>query len=361
MRPVSWKKQLEDLIIGNIEVPKNRTELVAGIRPTAYIINSVGAASTEIFVDTAVPLFNEIDDLVEAKQSVLIVDRTTKTGAAATAVVSAGGSITSIVLSDGGAGFTTAPRVSIGVTAGIGTVYSGIGITMNTNATGVAVISGLGTVSSVTITSAGAGYTNTNPPTVLIESEAQTKDTLESIKYEGDFGVITGIGTTSVVGIATTGLTFDLFIPLDSPLRSSDVLTTPITTSGIKTDYYFITFDTNTGAGLTAYGDATGITTVGIGTSFIDNIYRVMAVENVTGSAQGVGSTTLTRVTVSVSSTEGVGIGSSAFFGRYSWGRLHEFVKTDTSTFTVVNTDGITGIQTGPVIVRSKDLKEAYI
>ena len=361
LRPVSWKKQLEDLIIGNIEVPKNRTELVAGIRPTAYIINSVGAASTEIFVDTAVPLFNEIDDLVEAKQSVLIVDRTTKTGAAATAVVSAGGSITSIVLSDGGAGFTTAPRVSIGVTAGIGTVYSGIGITMNTNATGVAVISGLGTVSSVTITSAGAGYTNTNPPTVLIESEAQTKDTLESIKYEGDFGVITGIGTTSVVGIATTGLTFDLFIPLDSPLRSSDVLTTPITTSGIKTDYYFITFDTNTGAGLTAYGDATGITTVGIGTSFIDNIYRVMAVENVTGSAQGVGSTTLTRVTVSVSSTEGVGIGSSAFFGRYSWGRLHEFVKTDTSTFTVVNTDGITGIQTGPVIVRSKDLKEAYI
>jgi len=361
LRPVTWKKQVEDLIIGNIDVPKNRTELVAGIRPTAYIINSVGSASTEIFVDTAVPLFNEIDDLVEAKQSVLIIDRTVKTGVAATALVSAAGTISSIIISDGGAGFTTAPQVSIGVTAGIGTVYSGIGITMNTNATGVAVISGLGTVSSVTITNAGAGYTNTNPPIVMIEPEAQNDDTLSSIKYEGDFGIVTGIGTTSVVGIATTGLTFDLFIPLNSPLRSSDTMTSPITTSGIKTDFYFVVFDTNTGSGLTAYGDASGTTTVGIGTSFIDNIYRVMAVENVTGDAVGVGTTTLTRVTVSVSSTEGVGTGSSEFFGRYSWGRLYEFVKTDTSQFTVINNDGVTGIQTGPVIVRTKDLKEAYI
>jgi len=86
-----------------------------------------------------------------------------------------------------------------------------------------------------------------------------------------------------------------------------------------------------------------------------------MAVENVTGDAVGVGTTTLTRVTVSVSSTEGVGTGSSEFFGRYSWGRLYEFVKTDTSQFTVINNDGVTGIQTGPVIVRTKDLKEAYI
>ena len=361
LRPVTWKKQVADLIIGNIEVPKDRTELETGIRPVAFIINNVGSASTEVFVDNAVPVFNQIDDLDESKQSVLILDRTERTGAAATAVVSAGGSITSIVISDGGSGFTTAPKVSIGVTAGIGTVYSGIGITMNTNATGVAVISGLGTVSSVSITSAGAGYTNTNPPVVMIEPEAQTSDTLTNIKYEGDFGIITGIGTTSVVGIATTGLTFDLFIPLDSPLRSSDIMSSPITSSGIKTDYYFVVSDTYTGNGLTAYGDASGTTTVGIGTSFIDNIYRVMAVENVTGDAVGVGTTTLTRVTVSVNSIQGVGTGSSIFFGKYSWGRLYDFVKSDTSQFTVINTDGITGIQTGPVIVRSRDLKEAYI
>ena len=46
-----------------------------------------------MFTDTAVPLFSQVDDLVEVKQKVLILDRTTKTGVAATAVVSAGGSI----------------------------------------------------------------------------------------------------------------------------------------------------------------------------------------------------------------------------------------------------------------------------
>ena len=361
LRPVTWKKQVSDLIIGNFDVTKDRIELEAGIRPTSFIINSVGAASTEIFVDTAVPLFNEIDDTTEVKQSVLILDQTTKTGVAATALVSAAGTISSIIISGGGAGFTTTPLVSIGVTAGIGTIHAGVGITMNTNATGVAVISGLGTVSSVTIINAGAGYTNTNPPIVMIEPEAQTDETLTSIKYEGDSGIITGIGTTSVVGIATTGLTFDLFIPLDSPLRSSSTMTAPITSSGIKTDYYFTVFDSNVGSGLTSYATATGITTVGIGTSFIDNIYRVRSVQTVTGDAVGVGSTTLIRVTVSVSSTAGVSIGSSTFFGRYSWGRLHDFVKEGTGSFTVINTDGVTGILTGPVIIRTRDLKEVYI
>ena len=360
-RPVTWKKQVSDVIIGNLDVTKDRPELEAGIRPVSYIINNVSAASTEVFVDTAVPFFNEVDDLAEVDQSVLILDRTEKVGVAATALVSIAGTISSIVISDGGAGFTTAPKVSIGVTAGIGTIFSGIGITMNTNATGVAVLSGLGTVASVNIVNAGAGYTNTKPPVVMVEPEAQTNSTLSSVKFEGDFGIITGIGTTSVVGIATTGLTFDLFIPLDSPLRSSATMTTPITASGIQTNYYFIVSDSNTGNGLTAFGDASGTSTVGIGTSFIDNIYKVMAVESVSGSAIGVGVTTLVRVTVSVNSTANVSTGSSENFGRYSWGRLHDFVKVDTSQFNVINNDGVTGIVTGPVIIRTRDLKEAYI
>ena len=130
-----------------------------------------------------------------------------------TAIVSAAGTITSFVISDGGSGYTSAPAVSIGVTAGIGTIFAGIGITVNTNATAVAGLSGVGTVNSLTVTNAGAGYTNTNPPVILIEPEAFGNDQLTSIKYEGDFGIVSGVGTTSVVGVATTGLTFDLFIP----------------------------------------------------------------------------------------------------------------------------------------------------
>ena len=78
-RPVTWKKQLSDVFVNNTAVTKDRTELDAGIRPTAYILNNVGASSTEVFVDSAVPLFNEVDDFVESKQSVVILDRTVKT------------------------------------------------------------------------------------------------------------------------------------------------------------------------------------------------------------------------------------------------------------------------------------------
>ena len=373
LRPIVWTKQLSDVVIDNKAITKDRTELEAGIRPTGYIINSVSTASTDFFVDNAVPLFNEFDDRSESKQALTIFDPTTRTGAAATAVVATGigttftsGTIQEIIISDGGAGFTTVPHVAIGVTAGIGTIHSGIAVTFTTNASAVATLSGVGTVSSIHVSVPGIGYTYTNPPSVLIAPQRQTKEKISSVKYDGDFGIITGIGTTTVAGIATTGLTFDLFIPLDSPLRDSSIMTTPRLTSGIQTGYYFVAYNTNTGTANTSYADATGITTVGIGSTFIDNIYKVMAVENVTGSAHGVGSTTLRRVTVSVGSTAGVSIGSSATaqdtdFGNYSWGRIYDFVRADAQSFSVINSDGVTGILTGPVIVRTRDLKEANI
>jgi len=361
-RPVTWKKQVQDVIVNNIGIGKDRVELEPGIRPTAYIIKSVSAGSSEVFTDTAVPLFDQVDDIIEVKQKVLILDRTSKTGVAATAVVSAGGSITSIVISDGGSGYTSSPQVSIGVTAGIGTITAGIGTTSG-NATADATVSAAGTISAITVTYAGFGYTHTSPPLVMIEPESVTQDNLTSIKYDGDFGEIVGIATTAVAGIGTA-LQFDLFIPKNSVLRDGSVVDTAITVSGIQSGYYFTVFDSNVGSGLTSYDDAIGITTVGIGTSFIDNIYKVHSAKNITGDAYGIGSavginTTLRRVTVSVSSTEGIGIGSG-FYGRFSWGRLHDFVKEGTGAFTAITNDGVTGIKTGPVIIRTRDLKESF-
>ena len=367
LRPVTWKKQIQDVVVNNIGIGKNRVELEPGIRPTAYIINNVSAGSTEVFVDTAFPLFNQIDDLVESKQKVTILDRTTKTGVAATALVSVGGAVTSIVISDGGSGYTSAPLVSIGVTAGIGTIHSGI-VTASTNAKAFATISGVGTVGIVSMTNTGAGYTNTNPPIVMIEPEVSTEDQLSSVKYDGDFGDIVGIGTSTVAGIGTA-LQFDLFIPKNSVLRDTSVVSSALTVSGIQSGYYFTVFDSNVGNGLTSYDNPIGITTVGVGTVFLDNIYKVHSAKNITGDAYGIGSTvgetvvgvntTLRRVTVSVSSTEGIGIGSG-FKGRFSWGRLHDFVKEGTSAFTAITNDGITGIKTGPVIIRTRDLKESF-
>ena len=356
-RPVTWKKQIQDVVVNNIGIGKDRSELEAGIRPTAYIINNVSAGSSEIFTDTAVPLFDETDDIVEVKQSVLILDRTTKTGVAATAIVSATGGISTVSISNGGSGYTVAPHVSIGITAGIGTIHAGIGTT-STNATAVATVSGVGTISAITIINAGAGYTNTNPPSVLVEPESVTQDKLSNIKYDGDFGSIVGIGTSTVAGIGTA-MQFDLFIPKDSVLRDTSVVATATTVSGIASGYYFTAFETNVGSGITAYENAIGTSPSGIGTSFLDNIYKVHSAKTIQGPALGIGATALRRVTVSVSSTEGIGIGSG-FFGKFSWGRLHDFVKDGTSSFTAINDDGVTGIITGPVIIRTRDLKESY-
>ena len=394
-RPVTWKKQISDVVVNNIGIGKDRVELEPGIRPTAYIVKSVSAGSTEMFVDSAVPLFNQIDDIAEVKQSVLILDRTTKTGVAATALVDGTGSISRIDISNGGSGFTRPPHVSIGVTAGIGTVHVGVAGTIG-NATATATISGLGTVNSITVRNTGAGYTNTNPPLVMIEPESVTQDTLTSIKYDGDFGDIVGIATTAVAGIGTA-LQLDFYIPDTSILRDTSVMGSSVSVSGIQSGYYFTASETNVGGGVTSYesgiGNDNGV--VGAGTIHLDNIYKVHSAKNITGPAllsTGVGNTTLRRVTVSIDSIEGitkpVGVGttqsigngsgitttvinpyvsdtggsgvSPLYYGKFSWGRLHDFIKEGEGAFTAITDDGITGIKTGPVIIRTRDLKESF-
>ena len=300
----------------------------------------------------------------------MILDRTIKTGVAATAIVSGTGGISTVSISDGGSGYPAAPHVSIGVTAGIGTITAGIGTT-TTNATAIATVSGVGTISAVTITNAGAGYTNTNPPIVMIESESVTQDTLTSIKYDGDFGDIVGIATTAVAGIGTA-LQLDLYVPDTSILRDSSIVDTAISVSGIQSGYYFTAFETNVGSGVTSYesgiGNDNGV--VGAGTIHLDNIYKVHSAKNITGPAllsTGVGNTTLRRVTVSVDNLEDVvrpvGVSTTInglYYGKYSWGRLHDFIKEGTSAFTAITDDGITGIKTGPVFIRTSDLKESF-
>ena len=40
-RPVTWKKQIQDVVVNNIGIGKDRVELEPNIRPTAYLIKSV--------------------------------------------------------------------------------------------------------------------------------------------------------------------------------------------------------------------------------------------------------------------------------------------------------------------------------
>ena len=154
----------------------------------------------------------------------------------------------------------------------------------------------------------------------MIEAESQTQEKVSSVKYEGDFGEIVGITTTGVAGVGTA-LQLDLYIPDNSILRDTSVMSSAISVSGIQSGYYFTVFDSNVGSGVTSYKGAIGNDDeiAGVGTIHIDNIYKVHGVSSVTGPAllsTGVGNTTLKRVIVSVDNLEGivrpVGIGTTS-------------------------------------------------
>jgi hypothetical protein len=88
---------------------------------------------------------------------------------------------------------------------------------------------------------------------ILIEYPKFDTETITNVNYSGDFGIITGVATTSV-GIATTGLVFDLFIPLTSPLRSSAYMGPSgiQTISNIAGGYPFVVYNSNVGNGVTS-------------------------------------------------------------------------------------------------------------
>lgn len=76
-------------------------------------------------------------------------------GAAATVVVSAAGTISSVVVTGGGSGYRSSPTVSIASTIGAGASIT-------------AIVSAAGTISGFTIVNSGTGYTSTSLPKVVI-------------------------------------------------------------------------------------------------------------------------------------------------------------------------------------------------
>jgi len=352
-RPVVWCRQMEDLFIDSKIVGKNRELYEASINPSAYLIKSVGVGSTEIFVDNVRPFFNPINetnaggsDPFVFQRDIIIVSQDTKVSAAATSIVSVAGTISSIVISDGGVGYTTTPSVSIAGTTGVG-----IGTTVT--ALALATISN-GSIVSIAITNPGFGYTSSNPPIVLIESPDNTVENNRIVSYEKDFGIISGISTTSV-GVASTGLVFDLLISKDSFLRDSDV-TGVTTVSGIQTGYYFVVYNSNVGNGVTSLNSDGSV--IGVGTTCLDNVYRVSSVSIAQTHTVGFGLTYVAKVTVSLSNYNSLtGLGFSSFYGEYSWGKLTLSTRTDLNVFNAYTQNGVTGIRTGSLISRKNPLK----
>ena len=348
-RPLNWCRQTEDKFIDGEAVSKNRPHYEPLIYPNTNIIQSVGVGSTVIFVSNVRTFFDSTKEKSSTQGNIRIISQDNIVGSAATAVVSGLGTISSITIGTVGSGYTVAPSVSISNPVGLGSTQ---------RAYATSTISS-GSVSSITVTTPGAAYTSTNPPQVLI-GEPKISAYVESIKdvtYTGDFGIISGISTTSV-GVASTGIVFDLLLPKDSLFRDASIVGSAMSVSGIAQGYYFVVSNSNVGNGVTSlYQDGT---VVGIGTSFIDNVYEVANVSIAQTIGIGIGLTYVAQVTVSVQDYNGLtGLGYSEFFGDYSWGRIATQPRLNGKVFTSYagDSNGLIGISTSPIIERTNPLK----
>ena len=377
-RTITWCRQTEDKIIDEQEIAKDRMLYEPIITPSAYIIKSVGIGSTVIYVDNLRPFFNAQNESATSltfQNKITLISQDEKVAAAATAIVSTAGTITSISISDGGSGYLSAPTVTIGSTA----QSNGIG----TPATATASITSE-IVTTISLTNAGTGYTVSNPPVVLISPPTSIVETNDVSSYFGDSGIIVGFGTTTVS--STDKLILDFHIPLNSYLRQASFVGTAVTLSSINVGDYFVVYESNVGSASTiSYSRDSNNNIIGIGSEFLDNVYEVDSVENVSYEVVGVGTTTLRRVyarvsgisTVTFDSTmitfdSGVytfdisGISSSSYtgivttsynFGNFSWGKINLSSRSGNNEFNFYGNDGITGITTSSLVKRSAPLK----
>jgi len=353
IRSVTWCHQRSDKLVNNIVVGKSRTLYEPLVLPSAYIIQSVGIASTVIFVDNVKTFFDSVRENQTSinQKKISIISNNELISAAATAIVSSGGTITSVSILNGGSGYSAAPEVTIATPVGLGTTQRAVAISSITSGIVTSIIVSYGG------TTTGSAYTSTNPPVVLISPPTPTYETNNVLSYSGDFGVIVGIATTSIVGVAQTGITFNFYIPSDSYLRSANIMGgSGITTvSGIQTGYYFVVNNSNVGNPSTSlYGDGS---ILGIGTQFLDNVYEVASVSTAQTSIPGVGTTTVAKVTVSVTNNSISGISHTTFFGNYSWGRVVLGERVNAKSFDAYTRNGSNGISTSALVSRVIPLK----
>jgi len=329
-KPFSWTKQKVDMTLGGEIVYKSRDSIESQVYPTAKIIGDLSTSGTEIFVDDA-QFFNyeenESSINITSVKGIIVNTTSDPVSAAITAVVSATGTISSFTITSGGSGYvgsSTDVKISAPKAVGVG---------VGTTATATATVSN-GSITGITITNAGFGYTHTAPPQVLTVLPNVSYELVTDISSVAGFaGTVTGIGTTVGTGSNPLALKFTL--------NASSF-------SGLQAGYPIYVFNTNIGSGVTSINGSDS-SLVGIGTTFLDNVYIISDFhsEATTGVA--------TCNILSTTSTTGLSTTGSATDPRgfFSWGKLSGITRA--SSPISIGVTGLTvdsGLSTFPTIQR---------
>ena len=340
-RPIEWTKQKIDKYIKGDVIYKTRDSLEPFVYPTAKIIGDVQQDSSSIFVDNA-EFFNYEENnygITITSVDGLIVQGTDPVSAAFTATVSAAGTISAITITNPGFGYSTNvpikisnPRVGVS-TFVLDDFGFGSGIGIGTTATATANVSG-GQVVSVTITNPGFGYTVA--PSLIVEIPPVTTETITGIaNVQGFSGIITGITTTTGTG------GHPLALKINFRANASDA-------NDLQVGYPILIYNTTVGNGVTSVNSG-DTSVVGIGTSFLDNVYIVNSKVNFGPNAEIVCNITSNSNVVGIATTGSLTLP----LGKVSWGRLYNFSsRTNPVSIGVTGLVVDSGLSTFPTIQR---------
>ena len=228
-----------------------------------------------------------------------------------------------------------------------------------------ATVSAAGTISAVSVTNPGAGYTTSNPPKVVVgipTARTELITNFNELGVEGFSGIITAI--TSGTFNSQKAITFS-FTGLKDYTTSGE-LQTAGSIDTLKVGYPIMIYNTSVGGGTVSVYENDS-TIIGIGTSYLDNIYYVAAYNDSTVNTGVItcyvsSSTDISGITTvgNFSDTEA---GLTTSLGRLSWGRL--FNNTDGITRNnpiAIGVSGLTvdsGLSTFPTIQRRGDFGES--
>ena len=305
-KPISWTKQKVDSYSNGQFLYKSRESIEPLIYPTAKVIKDFSTSDTNLFVDNAEFFYYE-ENLTNVKvisfDGLIVKGNSDPVAAAITATVSTSGTISSLHIINPGFGY-----VGSSVTVKISKPLD-VGIGFTATATGT--IGFGGTITTLSITNPGFGYSSTNPPQVITTLPSPSYEYISKIStVQGFSGIITGISTT--MGTLGNPLAINFY------LNTSTLNLFP---SGLSIGYPILIYNTSVGNGVISINTSNS-SIVGIGTSYLDNIYYIHDFNYDGANAV---------ITCNVNSnTSIIGIQTSGnYVGSFSWGLLSGFSRSN--------------------------------
>ena len=358
-KPVRWTKQKTDFIINGQVINKSRSILEPQVYPTSKIIgdlsitSGIGVGNNDgIFVDDATQFFYEniYDNFTVDSVDALITSGEVNEGATVTANISSG-SLNGFTITNAGSGYADG-TFNLNITEPLGaglTTADSLGIS---TATATATFSG-GSLVSTNVTDAGSGFIN--PPRAIIPLPTFKAEKLTGLSnFQGYTGIITGITQVTRSG-GGPALRFDYYAVKKDP---DGKFINHGLASDLKVGYPILITDTKVGNGLTSVEPGNS-SVVGIGTTFLDNIYVVHSI-----TTDGTTGTIVCHVhTNSASSVSGINtqgfydgdLSTAIPLGKLSWGRLYGDGVVRSSNPISIGVTGMTinsGLTTFPTIQR---------